>query len=45
MSRLDDIKDLVAHHLFDCDYDKLIEEYKLTVDEAVKTRGLTSRHK
>ena len=40
MKRLDEIKDLVAHHLFDCDYNKLKEEYKLTVDEAIKTRGL-----
>lgn len=40
MKRIDEIKDLVAHHLFDTDYNKLKEEYKETVKEVIKTRGL-----
>ena len=40
MKRIDEIRDLVAHHLFDADYSKLKEEYKQTVKEVIKTKGL-----
>jgi len=40
MKRIDDIRDLVAHHLFDADYNKLKDEDKETVKEVIKTRGL-----
>ena len=40
MKRIDEIRDLVAHHLFNADYNKLKEEHKETVKEVIKTRGL-----
>jgi len=40
MKRIDEIRDLVAHHLFSADYNKLKDEYKETVKEVIKTKGL-----
>ena len=40
MKRKDENRDLVAHHLFNADYNKLKEEYKETVKEVIKTKGL-----
>ena len=40
MKRIDEIRDLVAHHLFDIDYNKLEEHHKEAVKEVIKTKGL-----
>ena len=40
MKRIDEIRDLVAHHLYSADYNKLKDEEKETVKEVIKTRGL-----
>ena len=40
MKRIDEIRDLVSHYLFNADYNKIKDEYKETVKEVIKTRGL-----
>jgi len=40
MKRIDEIRDLVAHHLYSADYNKLKDEDKETVKAVIKTKGL-----